>query len=320
MFRKSYRLDKEELLYRQNRLTFRQKLVRVSVLFGVSIALATAYGLGFKELVGTPKEAYLKQELLEIQNKYYSLENDFNELDKNLMRIAQVENNVYRPVLKLDTLAESLRKSGFGGSNRYEELEGYDNSNLMITAMYRVDELQRKAYIQSKSFEELIPISNTWKTKIEHIPSIRPVEVGIPLGEGVGYRKDHPVLHISRWHYGQDFRAPKGTKIYAPGAGIVRKAAWTPFGFGNRIEIDHGFGLKTLYAHLSEFNVKAGQEVQRGDLLGLSGSTGVSSGPHVHYEVHLWGKVQKPTDYFSDNLTKSEYKEMIVALQNDSFR
>ncbi len=320
MFRKSYRLDREKLLYRQVRLTFRQSLARFLIIFIVTITIAAAYGLGFKTYVGSPKESVLQEQLLEIQNKYSSLEQKFNSLDNDLMDIALAENNIYRPVLGMDTLAESLRKSGYGGSKRYEELEGYENSDLMIATMFKLDEIKRKAYIQSMSFEEIIPASNEWKIRMDHIPSIRPVEVGIRLGEGIRFRDDHPVLHISRWHYGQDFRSPSGTEVYSTGAGIVRRAAWTPYGFGNRVEIDHGYGYTTIYAHLSAFNVEAGQRIQRGDLIGLSGSTGVSSGPHMHYEVHLYGKVKDPNYFFGDDLNVAEYKDMILALQSDTSR
>lgn len=320
MFRSRYRLDRENLLYRRVKLTFKQSLVRFSVGLIISLVLATAYGVGFKAVIGSPKEKLLETQLAQVKQNYTLLEEKFNILDGELMEIAVSENNVYRPVLKMDTLAASFRKSGFGGSNKYEELEGYENSDLMKSAMLRLDELERKAYIQSMSFEDIIPVLNDWKSSIDHVPLIQPVRVGIPLGEGIRFRNDHPVLHVSRWHYGQDFRAPSGTKVYATGAGKVTKAAWTPYGFGNRIEIDHGFGYKSIYAHLSGFNVKAGQMVQRGDLLGFSGSTGISSGPHMHYEVHLNGKVQNPNEYFGNNLTVREYKDMIVTLQSDTIR
>ena len=114
------------------------------------------------------------------------------------------------------------------------------------------------------------------------------------------------MLHVSRWHYGQDFRSPVGTEVFATGAGIVTKASWTPYGFGNRIEIDHGYGYKTIYAHLSAFNVERGDRIQRGDLIGLSGSTGVSSGPHLHYEMHLTARIINPMYFFNDDLTESE--------------
>lgn len=320
MFRKRYQLDKEKLLYRQIRLPLRKRLARFGIGLSLSLLLAAAYGIAFKTLFGSPKQHALEAHLDELQFKYELLQKDFENIDAKLVDIAAVENNVYRPVLDLDTLAESFRISGYGGSKRYSELEGYENSELMIAASRRMDELERKAYVQSKSFEEIIPDAEDWKNKLEHIPYIQPVKVSIPLGEGIKFRDDHPVLHVSRWHYGQDFRAPNGTKVYATGSGVVTRAAWTPYGFGNRVEIDHGYGFKTIYAHLSEFMVEPGQQVQRGDLIALSGSTGVSSGPHLHYEIHYNGKVQNPLYFFSDDLTREEYNDMIKALESDTIR
>lgn len=320
MFRKRYQLDKEKLLFRRIRLTFKDRLIRFVIGMSLSLLIAIAYGFGFKALFGSPKQHILEAELSELQYKYELLQQDFSRIDYNLIEIASVENNVYRPVLDMDTLAESFRISGFGGSKRYEELEGYQNSDIMIGASRRLNELERKAYVQSKSFEEIIPSAEDWKNKLEHLPYIQPVKVTIPLGEGIKFRDDHPVLHVSRWHYGQDFRAPNGTKVYATGSGVVSKAAWTPYGFGNRVEIDHSYGFKTIYGHLSEFLVEPGQKVQRGDLIALSGSTGVSSGPHLHYEIHYYGKVQNPLYFFNDDLDLSEYNDMIRALESDTAR
>ena len=318
MFRKRYSLDRENLLFRQVRLSFRQKLKRFAIGLSVSLVLAILYGLAFKASLGSPKEKRLEQELESIKYKYSLLESDFTKLDETLGEIAVVENNTYRPVLGMDTLPGSFRESGFGGSKKYEELEGYMNSALMTYSMKRLNEIQKKAYVQSKSFEEIIPVAETWKNKLDHIPFIRPVEVGIPLGEGIKFRENHPVLNISRWHYGQDFSSPVGTEVFATGAGVVTKAAWTPYGFGNRIEINHGYGYKTLYGHLSGFNVEVGDTVTRGDMIGFSGSTGVSSGPHLHYEVHLNGRPINPLYYFHNDLTGDEYLEMIATLESDT--
>ncbi len=320
MLRKRYQLDREKIVFRRIRLTFKEKLARFSVGMILSIFLAAGYGLGFKALFGSPKEKILSEELVELKYKYKLLQKDFDRIDEDLIDLAAIENNVYRPVLDLDTLAESFRLSGHGGSKKYSELEGYENSDLMINTSRRLNLLERKAYVQSMSFEEIIPNAEDWKNKLEHIPYIQPVKVSIPLGEGIKFRDDHPVLHISRWHYGQDFRAPNGTRVYATGSGVVTKAAWTPYGFGNRVEIDHGYGFKTIYGHLSEFLVEPGQEIQRGDIIALSGSTGVSSGPHLHYEIHYNGKVQNPLYFFSDDLSLEEYNEMIKSLESDTIR
>lgn len=320
MLRKRYFLDRTNLLYKQVSFTFRQKLLRFTLGIFLSLLLSIVYGIGFKYFFGSPKEHRLTQEVEETKLKYHLLENDFRRIEQKLDDIAAAEDNVYRPVLDLEVLAESFRQSGFGGSKKYEELEGYMNSHLMTSASRSLDDLLRRTYVQSKSFEEIIPVASDWKNKLEHIPYIRPVKVGIPLGEGIKFREKHPVLGIARWHYGQDFTAASGTDVFATGSGTVTKAGWNPHGFGNRVEINHGYGFKTIYGHLSGIRVEPGQEIQRGDMIGLSGSTGIASGPHLHYEIHYNGKAQNPLYFFDDDLSLTEYNEMIDALMSDTIR
>ena len=320
MGRSKYLLDRERLLFRRVRLSGRQKFAKYFAYMFVSIVLAGIYIPVFNHYFGSPKEKRLQAEVENLRYKYHLLQSDFDDAGKRLELIAAAEDNVYRPVLDMDPLAESFRQSGYGGTRRYDELEGYENSELVINSARTLDELLRKTYIQSKSFEEIVPEAAGWKKKLEHLPFIQPVRVNIPLGDGIKFRDEHPVLGISRWHYGQDFTAPVGTRVYATGSGTVIKAAWTPYGFGNRIEIDHGFGFTTIYGHLSGFNVEEGQEVSRGALLGYSGSTGVSSGPHLHYEIHYNGKAQNPLYFFDDDLTLDEYYQMISALNSDTLK
>jgi len=314
MLRKKYLLDRKEIVYKVYRLSLKQKLTRFALFLVVSLMLATGYGMLFKHLFGSPKERKLQTQLDEISYRYKLLEKDFTAIDHDLSTIASAEDNLYRPIFDMEEIPPSFRQSGFGGTNKYEELEGYENSELIISARKKIDELLRKTYIQSKSFDDIIPLASEWKDKILHIPYIRPVNVNIPLGEGLKFREKHPVLGSPRWHYGQDFQAPPGTDVFTTGAGTVTRAGWSPYGFGNMVEVDHGYGFKTIYGHLSSVKVSEGQSVTRGDLVGLSGSTGISSGPHLHYEIHYNGKVQNPLYFFDDDLTMEEYNKMIDAL------
>ncbi len=316
MLRKKYLLDRKELIYKEYSLSFTQKLARFSLILMVSLILTAGYGIVFKHFFGSPKEKKLQSELEGIQYKYELLENDFEAIGRELDNIAAAEDNVYRPVFDMEKIPSSFRQSGFGGTRKYTELEGYENADILISATKKVDELLRRTYIQSRSFDDIIPVASDWKNKLEHIPYIRPVNVNIPLGDGLKFREKHPVLGSPRWHYGQDFQAPSGTEVFATGNGVVTRAGWSPFGFGNMVEIDHGYGFKTIYGHLQTVEVTEGQEVVRGGMLGLSGSTGISSGPHLHYEIHYNGKVQNPLYFFDDDLTMEEYNKMIDALTN----
>ncbi len=316
MLRKKYLLDRKELIYKEYSLSLTQKLARFSLILVVSLILTAGYGIVFKHFFGSPKEKKLQSELEGIQYKYELLENNFEAIGRELNNIAAAEDNVYRPVFDMEKIPSSFRQSGFGGTRKYTELEGYENADILISATKKVDELLRRTYIQSRSFDDIIPVASDWKNKLEHIPYIRPVNVNIPLGDGLKFREKHPVLGSPRWHYGQDFQAPSGTEVFATGNGVVTRAGWSPFGFGNLVEIDHGYGFKTIYGHLQTVEVTEGQEVVRGGRLGLSGSTGISSGPHLHYEIHYNGKVQNPLYFFDDDLTMEEYNKMIDALTN----
>ena len=316
MLRKKYLLDRKELIYKEYSLSLTQKLARFSLILVVSLILTAGYGIVFKHFFGSPKEKKLQSELEGIQYKYELLENNFEAIGRELDNIAAAEDNVYRPVFDMEKIPSSFRQSGFGGTRKYTELEGYENADILISATKKVDELLRRTYIQSRSFDDIIPVASDWKNKLEHIPYIRPVNVNIPLGDGLKFREKHPVLGSPRWHYGQDFQAPSGTEVFATGNGVVTRAGWSPFGFGNMVEIDHGYGFKTIYGHLQTVEVTEGQEVVRGGMLGLSGSTGISSGPHLHYEIHYNGKVQNPLYFFDDDLTMEEYNKMIDALTN----
>ncbi|MFP4487925.1 MAG: M23 family metallopeptidase [Bacteroidales bacterium] len=311
MARTRYFFDKKELVYKEMRLSFARRLLRFLSIFIFSLILAVAYGVGFKHFFGSPKEKKLQSELDEIKYKYNLLDKDFDRIDRELAEVVSVEDNVYRPVFNMEKIPPSFRQSGFGGTRKYTELEGYENSELIVSATRSVDELLRKIYIQSRSFEEIIPVASEWKDSISHIPFVRPVNVDIPLGDGLKYREKHPVLGSPQWHYGQDFTAPSGTEVFVTGDGVVSRAGWNPYGFGNMVEVDHAYGFKTIYGHLSDVKVSRGTKVKRGDLIGLSGNTGVSSGPHLHYEIHYNGRVQNPLYFFDDDLTMDEYNRMI---------
>ncbi|MBS0011917.1 MAG: M23 family metallopeptidase [Bacteroidales bacterium] len=316
MLRKKYLLDRKELVYKKYKLSFSERLARFTLFFLLSLILAGAYGIVFKHLFGSPREKRLQSELDDITYRYRLLEHSFETIEGKLYAIASAEDNIYRPVLDMDKIPSSLRQSGYGGTKKYSEFEGYENSEILIAARRTADELLRKTYVQSKSFDDIIPVASDWKNKLQHIPYIRPVSVNIPLGDGLKFREQHPVLGCPRWHYGQDFQSPPGTEVFATGAGRVNRAGWSPFGFGILVEIDHDYGFKTIYGHLSAVKVTRGQHIKRGELIGLSGSTGISSGPHLHYEIHYNGRVQNPLYFFDDDLTMEEYNRMIEVLND----
>jgi murein DD-endopeptidase MepM/ murein hydrolase activator NlpD len=220
----------------------------------------------------------------------------------------------YRPVLDMDSIPESYRKAGYGGIDRYRDLTGFINSDLMISFRSRIDVISNMANVQRESFKAVAERSAEWKMEKDHQPMISPVDVRYRLGDGFRFREVHPVLGTPRMHYGQDFSVPYGTEVYATGNGTVIESGWNSMGFGNFIVIDHGYGLRSTYGHLSQINVPRGVKVKRGDLIGLSGNTGTSSGPHLHYQIDQFGQHKNPINFFNNDITVEEYNEMIQVL------
>jgi murein DD-endopeptidase MepM/ murein hydrolase activator NlpD len=172
--------------------------------------------------------------------------------------------------------------------------------------------------VQSESFISDADRSEEWKYEMDHYPAISPVDPSFRLGDGFRFREVHPVLGIGRMHYGQDFEVPYDTKVYATGDGKVVESGWNSGGFGNYVIIDHGNGLQSIYGHLSKINLPKGINVKRGDFIGLSGSTGTSSGPHLHYQINKSGTPTNSLNYFNNDVSTQEFNEMIQAFSSKS--
>jgi murein DD-endopeptidase MepM/ murein hydrolase activator NlpD len=224
----------------------------------------------------------------------------------------------YRPILDMDSIPESYRRAGYGGIDRFRDLTGYMNSDLLIAYRTKIEDIKNQANIQKESFKSIAEMTVEWKREVDHQPLISPVDVKYRLGDGFKFREIHPVLGTPRMHYGQDFAVPYGTDVYATGAGTIIESGWNSGGFGNYIMIDHGYGLQSTYGHLSQIKVSKGMNVKRGDLIGLSGNTGTSSGPHLHYQIDQFGEHKNPVNFFNNDISIDEYNEMIQALGSKS--
>jgi|WetSurMetagenome_2_1015567.scaffolds.fasta_scaffold00219_14 murein DD-endopeptidase MepM/ murein hydrolase activator NlpD len=319
MPKKKYILDSTTLQFLQHKPAWTDKLIRVAAFFGVSILLTFFYVFVFNHLFGSPKEKILNERLGELKFQYSLLDRRIENNQKILADLRSTDNSSYRPVLDMPLIPESMEEVGSGGVDKYVNLSGFDYSDLMIGTDSKLEDLKTQTNIQYNSFNELTGKANDWKAMWDHLPYFRPVDMVQRVGDGFHYRDKHPVLGIGRWHFGQDFPCPIGTKVYATGGGKVIFAGSDGDGFGNKIIIDHGFGYKTIYGHLSRINVKPGDVVNRGDRIGLSGTTGISSGPHLHYQIELYGQPVNPLSYLSNELTEEEYFKILgVKIESDS--
>jgi murein DD-endopeptidase MepM/ murein hydrolase activator NlpD len=305
-----YYFDPENLAYRIIKPRIGKKVGMVllflfaSALFGF-LCFVALLNLPFFQ---TPRDKMQAREIENLKMRYEILDRKMDQVDEVLTGLEERDNNLYRAYFNTSPIPEEQRKAGFGGVNRYRDLEGYDNSELVIETTKRLDVLSKQLVIQSRSLDEIARLAKDKEKLLAAIPAIQPVknEDLRQMASGFGYRND-PFTKIRKFHAGMDFSAKTGTPIYATGDGVVTVADNRSSGYGNHIVIRHGFGYETLYAHLSKYKAKVGQRVKRGDVIGYVGSTGRSEAPHLHYEVHKNGEVINPINFYYGNISAKEY-------------
>ena len=269
--------------------------------------------------IETPKEKSLKRELSNMQLQYDILNKQMTQIEGVLADIEDRDNNIYRLYFEANPIPEEERRAGFGGINRYKKFEGYDNSQLIINSNKRMDIIKKQLVVQSTSLDEIAVLAEEKEKLLAAIPAIQPVknEDLSRIASGYGWRSD-PFTKARKFHYGMDFTSPRGTPIYATGDGVIVRADSGSSGYGNHIRIDHGYGYTSLYAHLYKYNVKKGQRVKRGDVIGFVGSTGRSQAPHLHYEIFKDGDRINPINFYYGNLSAEEFNEILIKSQQEN--
>lgn len=270
-------------------------------------------------LIETPKEKALKRELENMQLQYGILNKKMDQIQDVLTNVEDRDNNIYRLYFEANPIPEEQRKAGFGGINRYRNLEGFENSKLIAETSKRMDILSKQIVVQSKSLDEIAFLAREKENLLASIPAIQPVknENLKRIASGYGWRSD-PFTKVRKFHYGMDFTAPRGTPVYATGNGRIERADNRSTGYGNHIRIDHGYGYTSLYAHLYKYNVRVGQRVQRGDVIGFVGSTGRSEAPHLHYEIFKDEDRINPINFYYGNLSPEEFDQVLEKSQQEN--
>ena len=317
MAKVKYRYNPETLSYDVVNVTVKEKLTKWGIMVAASIVTSIIYFAVYSHFYDTPMERTLTNKLSDVRFNYQMLMQDLSHIDYLLSDIQKRDDNIYRTILESDPIPASIRQAGFGGANRYQHLEGYNNSNIMIAASRHTDRILKQLYVQSISYDELITkVLNKEQMNLAR-PAIMPVPLNLTrISSLYGGRRD-PITREPANHTGIDFTAPTGTPIYVTGDGTVIRTYWSNQGYGNTIIVDHGFGIHTLYAHLHRIGVEVGDEVKRGDIIGTVGNTGRSIGPHLHYEVHINGRHTNPIFYFNQDLSPDEYVRMFEEAQRD---
>ena len=304
-----YYYDPESLAYRiigsQKRKKFGYPLLFLvaSALFGF-LCFVVLMNTPYFE---TPKDKIQAREIENLKLSYAILNKKIEAIDQVASDLEDRDNNLYRVYFNSSPISNEKRR-GIINKKRYQELEGFNNSELVINTSEKVDGISKALAVQSKSLDEILKLAKAKDKLLSAIPAIQPVknEDLKHMASGFGYRSD-PFTKARKMHEGMDFTARTGTPIFATGDGIIKKADNSLSGYGNHIEINHGFGYLTLYAHLSKYKARPGQRVKRGDIIGYVGSTGRSQAPHCHYEVHKDGKVVNPINFYYGNISAAEY-------------
>ena len=307
-----YKFNPDSLSFDKIRLGIRTLLLKFLAYFVGSLIIALIYWGIFASFFDSPKEKALKREVEQMTIQYDLIHREMADVENVLTDLQKTDDNLYRTIFEAEPIPSTEREGGIGGVNRYEALEGFNNSKLIIETANRLDKIRKKVYIQSKSYDNLIKLAENKEDMLRSIPSIIPISNKDLTRTASGYGwKIHPFYKISKFHYGMDFTAPLGTEVFATGKGTVVSVLTTQRGLGKQIVIDHGFGYTSIYAHLSNFNVRVGQKVQRGDIIGFVGSTGTSVANHLHYEIKLNGVNVDPVNYYFEDLSPEAYERMI---------
>ncbi|MDY0174222.1 MAG: M23 family metallopeptidase [Bacteroidales bacterium] len=314
--KRKYKYNPKTLSFELQKPGWRLYLIRILVVLPVSIMVALGYYMLYTEAfkLKTPRTIRLEREYKVAKSNLELLTKQLERSEKKLEHLQVRDNNIYRNMFGMEQIPPEVRDAGFGGSNRYPHLEYSENADFLTSIALRFDKIIKKAFIQSKSFDDVERVAGQAGEVAKCIPSILPLPEdtkNFRWSGAFGYRID-PVYGGIRMHEGIDLTGAMNSPVYATGDGKIEAIKYEYNGYGRYILIDHGFGYKTRYAHLNKALVYEGQLVKRGECIGQLGSTGKSTGPHVHYEVIYMGRPVNPYNYFNNNIASDDYHAVIL--------
>lgn len=317
MSKKKYKYNPQSLSYEEVTVSFGTSVLKFILWMSPSIVMGLILAFIFSRKLDSPKEKMLKGEIEVYKEELSRLNADIDLINSVMNDIQKRDEDLYRVALYADKFPAELRMMGTGGSDKYSYLDGYSNSELLKRTSEKMDNLEQRLHGQSLSFKELLELAKNKEKMLSSIPAIQPVSNKElkRMASGYGYRID-PIYKTRRMHTGMDFTANVGTEVYVTGDGTIEALEVSGWGYGRCIVVNHGYGYKTRYAHLSAFKVRQGQKVKRGELIGLVGNTGKSTGPHLHYEVEKGGAKVNPVHYYHSDLTPEQYEKLIQMSQN----
>ncbi|MBK6346411.1 MAG: M23 family metallopeptidase [Bacteroidales bacterium] len=314
-----YHFNTKSLKIEKVQVTMKQKLTRLLYVLASGLVFATAVLVLAYNFIESPKERMLQREIDQYELQFKILNDQLEQVQSVVSDLQDRDDNIYRVIFESEPIPSSVRKAGFGGTDRYSKLEGFKNSEIISNTARKLDLITSQLYVQSRSFDEVFALAKRKEELLASIPAIQPVSNRNlkRVGSYFGYRTD-PFYKVTKFHEGMDFTATVGTDVYATGDGVVTLVERSRGGYGNCITINHGFGYETVYAHLSKMNVRRGEKVKRGFVIGHVGNTGKSTSPHLHYEVRKGRVAIDPLNFFFNDITPEEYEMMIELSQRPS--
>jgi len=317
-----YYYNTNTLRYEKLEVPLRVKLLRI---FGfIAAALVTAALISYFafQFVGSPNEKLLRLQNERLSDRYARLSEKLNALDKQMAELEKRDNDVYRAIFEANPIPDSARAKELETEKELATIEGMVNNQLLGSITSSLGRLTSRVKVQARSYEQIEKLIKNKELLLSHTPAIQPVSNKDlnRIASGFGYRID-PVYKTVKMHAGLDFAAPQGTPIYATANGTVTTAGNKGNGYGNYVVINHGYGYETLYGHMVKVKARPGQRVSRGEIIGWVGSTGKSTGPHCHYEVHKNGNKIDPVYFFYNDLTPEQFDRLLkqAAASNQSF-
>jgi len=307
-----YHFNTKSLTFEKVKVSIKEKLKKFLYIAATGMVFATVVLLIAYNFLSSPKEKALEREIDQYKLQYEILNERIDRLNLVVKDMENRDDNIYRVIFEAEPIPSTVRNAAYGGADRYAKLEGFDNSKLITATTKKLDALSRKMYVQSKSYDEVLALAKDKSKMMACIPAIVPIKNGaLKIGSGFGYRL-HPIYKTLQMHPGIDIISPRGTPIYATGDGVVQSPAGNYLtGYGICVVINHGYGYETLYGHMSRRVVNEGAKVKRGQLIGYVGSTGMSTAPHLHYEVWKSGARVNPVNYFYNDLSPADYQKVL---------
>ena len=314
--KKKYKINPETLAMEQVEHGFRYWLRQTGMYILAGIVIGILFLFLFLTFFPSPREKQLLREKASMESQLEVLNSQVDQMQVVMTDLQQRDDNLYRVLFGAEPIPLSVRQGAQRKIDYYEQIAQMTNSELAADLSLKVDLLEKEMYVQAKSYDEVAQMAKEQEIRMENIPAIQPVmnKDLKRVASGYGMRID-PVYHVRKFHQGMDFTAPTGTEVFATGNAKVDFAGWKQ-GYGNTVILDHGYGYKTLYAHLYKILVRKGQKVRRSDIIALVGNTGKSTGPHLHYEVRLNNKPVDPRNYYFYDLSPEEYDQMIQLSNN----